>query len=247
MTDGGEQPARFFYGLQPRWLSWDRLYRVYVSDKMLSGAYIAGQLYDEQSAALQLQQLGLFLRPLVRRRFAQRQEREAMYDAVDPFGPLLLSHDKRNFQIARSDVVRTRFQRNRSLWAPFNVGAVELELLDGTTLRFILVGDQQPDDILRIIQRFDPAVEVSGKPNPLARPKPMSPGGKRFYFAMLACLFLGFGGLFGYVAGAGLAPDPMHWPLAIVNAFMGIWCLVKAWKIPENRPEPDGDGLLKES
>src|SRR5262249_50669798 len=125
MTDAGLQPERFFYGLQRRWLSSDRLYRVYVCDKMLAGAYIAGQLYDEQSAALQLQQLALFLRPLVWRRLEQRRERETLYDSVDPFGPSLLGHDQRNFQIVRSDVARTRFRRNRSLWCPFNVGRVE--------------------------------------------------------------------------------------------------------------------------
>ena len=125
MTDDKEQPTPFFYGLQPRWLSWDRLYRIYVSDKMIAGAYVAGQIYDEQSAAVQLQQAMLFLRPIVRRRLAQRCERETLYDAHDPFGPSFVGHDARNFQILRSDVAQVRFRRNRSLWTRFNVGKEE--------------------------------------------------------------------------------------------------------------------------
>jgi hypothetical protein len=153
--------TRFFYGLQPRWLSWDRLYRVYVCDRMLAGAYVAGQFYDEPSAAIQLQLLGLFLRPLVRRWLAQRQEREAMYDVADPFDPSLLNYDRRNFQVPRSEVTRTRFRRNRSLWTAFNVGVVELELVDSTRMRFLLVGDQQPDEVLDLMREFDPDIEVS--------------------------------------------------------------------------------------
>lgn len=228
MTKSEKRSARFFYGLQPRWLSWDCLYRVYVCDTMLAGAYVAGQLYDEQSAAIQLQQIALFLRPLVRHRLAQRQQREALYDSVDPFGPSLLDHDQRNFQIPRSDVTRTRFRRNRSLWAGFNVGTVQLELLDGKTLQFILVGNQQSDEVLRMMQEFDPAIEVTGKPKSQPRPKPISPAGRRFYFALLSVLLLGFGALFGYVAMAGLAPNPSHLLLATVNILVGVWCLVKA-------------------
>jgi hypothetical protein len=238
VTDAGRQPDAFFYGLQPRWLSGDRLYRVYVSDKMLVGAYVAGPLYDEQSAALQLQQLGPFLRPLVRRRLAQRLERETLYDSLDPFAQSLLDFDPLNFQVLRSDIARTRFRRNRSLWTRYNVGVVELELLDGTTRRLILVGDQQPDDVLRLMQAFDAAIEITGKPNPLPRPKPMSPAGQRFLFVLLAGLLIGFAALFSYVAVAGVAHNPTLLPVAVVNVLAAGWCLVQAWRVPNNRPKP---------
>jgi hypothetical protein len=111
---------------------------------MLAGAYVAGQLYDESSAALQLQATALIFWPLVRKWLAQRRERELMYDSLDPFDPALLTLDERNFQIVRTDVARTWFRRNRSRWAAFNVGVVELELLGGTRRRLILAGNQ-PD------------------------------------------------------------------------------------------------------
>jgi hypothetical protein len=239
LAAGERRSTGFFFGLQSRWLSSDRLYRVYVSDRMLAGAYIAGQIYDEQSAAVQLQQLGLFLRPLVRRRLAQRREREAIYDSINPFGPSLLNLDQRNFQILRSDVARTRLRQNRSLWAPFSVGVAEVELFDGKTWRLIVVGDQEPDEVLKLMQRFDAAIEVTGKPNPRPRPTPMSPAGQRFRFVFFAVLLLGFATWFAYTAIAGVAPGPTHVLLVIVNIVAGAWCLVKAWTVPRNQPERD--------
>jgi len=161
MTGHEEPTARFFYGLQPRWTSGDRLYRVHVSSEMMAGASIAGQFYDEESAFHQLQHFSVFVLPLIRRGVARRWEREAFYDGIDPFGPALLEQDARNFQLRRSEVARTRFRKKRSLWTPLNVGVVVLECLDGTTRRFILVGDQEPDAVLELIQVFDPDVEVT--------------------------------------------------------------------------------------
>jgi hypothetical protein len=246
MPSGEERSAPFFYGLQPRWLSWDRLYRVYVSDKGLRGAYIAGQCYDERSAMIQLQQMHLLFRPLVRRWLQQRQERESLYDSVNAFGPSMLQLDWRNFHIARADVMRTRFRRNRSLWTPFNVGTVELELLDGITQRLILAGEQESDTVLSLMQRFDPGIEVTGKSKPMPRPrtpKSISPAGKRRYYLLMASLLLGFGTLFAYAALAGVARNPIFYlVMAAVNALAGGWCLVRAWMVC-GTPEPDDDLL----
>jgi hypothetical protein len=172
MTDGGRPIERFFYGFQPHWFSRDRLYRIYASDKMLAGAFIAGQLYDEQSAVIALQQSWLFLRTLVRRRLAKRREREALYDAVDPFSPSLLDLDERNFQLQRRDVAWTRLHTNRSWWTPINAGVVEIALLDGTKPRFVLVGDQDQGDVLRSMEGFDSAIEVTGNSNLESPPNP---------------------------------------------------------------------------
>jgi hypothetical protein len=247
MTASQTQPAMFFYGLQPHWLSWDRLYRIYVCDKMLAGAYIAGQLYDQQSATLQLQQLRLFLGPLVRRRLAQRHERETMYDTVDPFATSLLDYDHRNFQVERSDVAGTRFRRKRSLWAPFNVGVVEIETLDGATQRFILVGDQEQEKVLELMRIFDPAIEVTGTPNPLPRPKALSPAAKRRYLTVLGVFCFVFAALFGYIRIAGIAADPTQIPLAVVNVLLGFWCLALAWKLPDTQTQEIDPGLTKRS
>ena len=141
----------------------DRFYRIYVSDKLLAGAYVAGQFYDERSARLQLQQAALFFGPFVRRCLIRRQEREAFYDSSDPFSPPFLEHDQRNFQIERMVVARTRLRRRRSLWTPINAGVLELELLDGSIRRFILAGEQHADDVLELLRTFDPWIEVSGK------------------------------------------------------------------------------------
>lgn len=238
MSDTSPPPVRYFYGLQPRWLRWDRLYRVYAGGGMLAGAYVAGQVYDGPSAAAQLQQVGPLVRPLVRRRFARRRQREALYDSVSPFGPELLAHDPRNFQLPRADVARTRFRRNRSLWTPFNVGSVEFHLGDGRRWRFILVGDQDPDAVLDLVRGFDPAVEVTGTANPRRRPRPLSPAGRRRLHAVLAVWLLGAAALFGWAAWAGVGANPLHLPLAVANAVLGVWSLVTACRPPRGRAAP---------
>jgi hypothetical protein len=228
----------FFYGLQPRWLTGDRLYRVYVSDKALVGAYVAGQFHDEESAATQLQQAWILARPLVRRWLAQRRERERFYNSLDPFGPELLHHDSRNFRIDKTDVVRSRFRRNRSLWTPFNVGSVEFELLDSTRRRFILVGDQEQELVLRLVQQFDPAAIVTGEPNSLRRRQQMTPEGKRRFYSLLGTFFSTFGAFCVYVAVAGMAPMLVHIPLAVINVAVGSWCYWNAWRVPQDLADP---------
>lgn len=132
---------------------------------MLAGAWIAGQVYDEE-AAHKFQELYFLLFPLVRRWLARRREREGLYDSIDPFGPELLEHDRRSFQIRRSEVAWTRFQRNRSLHATSNVGVFELGRLGVKKMKFILTGDQQPDRVLELPLRFDRVIEVTGKASP---------------------------------------------------------------------------------
>jgi hypothetical protein len=188
-----------------------------------------------------LQQMGSFLRPLIRHILTKRQEREKLYESLDPFEPSFLQHDFRNFQIFRTDVVRTRFRRNRSHWTPFNVGVVELELLDGTRRRFILVGNQQQEEVLNLLLKFDPAIEVTGKPNPRLPPKPMSPAGRLITAVIAGVLFFCFGAFFAYLAIAGMAKNLGLLFVAALNFLGGLSSLLTAWKIYQNMSIPDED------
>jgi hypothetical protein len=153
-----------FYALQPRWLSADRLFKVFVSSQRLAFAYVAGQLYDQRSASVQLQQLNLVLFPLVRRWLRRRDEREQHYSFDNVFEPDFLRLDERNFYLERRDVSGFRINWRRSLWATVNAGSVTIMHRDTSDRRFILVGDQVPDDILTAVQRFWPDVEMKGTP-----------------------------------------------------------------------------------
>lgn len=243
MIPNDDKPSPyFFYGLQAHWLSRDRLYRVYVSDKMIAGAFIAGQIYDERLAALMFQSLTLLFRPLIRHCLARRQEREAFYDTVDPFGPDFLDLDPRNFQLQRTDVARTWFRRNRNWHMPFNLGTVELELLDRTKRRFILLEKQEPEAVLQLMRTFDPATEATGKPNPWQH-KPMTPTEKRLFYAVMALVLLGTGVLLGYVQLAGFGRNPFFYLLmAVINVLAGAWCAVQACKSQKNPPGSDTSG-----
>jgi hypothetical protein len=188
-----ERPIEpFFYGFQPHWLSWDRVYRIYASERLLAGAFIAGQLYDEQAATILLQQSWRFLRPVIRRRLAQRRKREALYDSIDPFTACLLVQDARNFQMPKCDVAWTRLVTDRSWWTPFNAGIVEIGLRSGAKVRFILVGGQNRGEVLQIMERFDPAIEVTGKPRPRGVSRPTARAGWRSAVAKAATSLLGF-------------------------------------------------------
>jgi hypothetical protein len=219
-----------------------RLYRIYVSDKMLAGTYIAGQLYDAQSAAHQLQLLSLFLSPLLRRGFAQREARERLYDRVDPFAPTLLEHDSRNFHVPRSDVMWTRFRTNRSLWTGLNVSSVEFECLDGTRQRFILVGDQQHENIMQLLQKFDPAIDVTWKANLLPKPNPISPARTRSSMAFMGSLLLFFGAISAQAAIAGPGLNLALFAFAVLHLGLGSRLLVRSrcWS-NSGSPEEESD------
>jgi hypothetical protein len=233
MTDAAGPSESFFYGLRPRWWSWDRFYRIYVGDRTIAGAYVAGQFYDHVSAAVQLQQLRGLAQPFVRKLMTRRRDREVRYDCIDPFGPSLLDQDPRNFQWQRSDVVRTRFRRNRSRWTPFNVGSVEFDLRDGTSRRFILAGDQPPDRILDLIRRFDPDVEVLGKPNPLPGPHAIPRAHVRAYLFVMAAGFLGVGAVLEILAHSALKAERADlMPAAIPLIGFGTLFLIRAWRLP---------------
>ena len=150
----------------------------------------------------------------------------------------LLELDDRNFQVRRSGVSWTRLRRNRSLHVAFNAGVFELGLATAEKMRFILVGGQEPDRVLELLRRFDPAIEVTGKPNPLPCPKKLSSGQTRILFAVLAGLLLTFAAVFGYCAVAGVGGGQGLWPVVAVNVLSSGWCLLRAWRIPGSSTKP---------
>lgn len=155
-----------FYALQTRWLGPDRLFKVFVSPQRLAFAYVAGQIYDRRSASMQLQQLNLLLFPLVRRWLKNREEREKRFSAENVFGSGFLRLDERNFCVERRDVSRVRINWRRSLLATVNAGTVTITARDTPERRFILVGDQVPDEVLAGVKVFWPWVETTGTPRP---------------------------------------------------------------------------------
>lgn len=146
-----------FYGLQPRWTGWDRLFKIYALPDAIAGAYIAGQVYDEASGRAQLIApagiLGLFMVPWVRRMVRRRQEREASYASLDPGSDEFLAVDSRNFVIERADVEHVTIRRRRALWTwgATNSGTIEFALWGGVKRRFILIGEQDTDGVARAL------------------------------------------------------------------------------------------------
>ncbi|HEV3007076.1 MAG TPA: hypothetical protein VGX78_21575 [Pirellulales bacterium] len=63
-----------FHGLQPKWLTSDRFYKVYVTGDSLYVARVACQFFDWRSAAIQL----LVFAPLAYGSIRGRRQREAL-------------------------------------------------------------------------------------------------------------------------------------------------------------------------
>ncbi|MBU0640534.1 MAG: hypothetical protein KKB50_16855 [Planctomycetes bacterium] len=152
------EPPRppFFYALQPKTWTWDRFYKIFVTERAVCGAWIAGQFYDresEESAGMMftasLGPLGFLLGPLinrwVKRATSQRHEHEGRYETIDPDGPDFLTADKRNFRLPRLDIASVAIKPGGTLTRmhAMRKGArLEITEVRGTKRRFILVGDE---------------------------------------------------------------------------------------------------------
>lgn len=234
-----KDPIPFFHGLQPRWTRFDRLYRVYVSKQSLAGAYIAGQIQDEDTAVIMFQHFTPLLYPWIQRILDRRRERESLYDSIDPFSTRFLELDPRNFRIAREDVVRSRFNRNRSIWTPLNSGVVMIELIDGRVRRFILVGEQATDDVLELMKRFDPAIEIYGRTKPSPRANSNPTRNNRLVYGWFALILFCLALLFTSFALDAPVKKPNFISLAIVNSLAGAYCLARSLRRPDDSTNKD--------
>tara|TARA_R110001592_G_scaffold27741_9_gene102502 strand:+ start:45463 stop:46179 length:717 start_codon:yes stop_codon:yes gene_type:complete len=231
---------QYFYALEPRWFRRDRHYRIYLMPDRLCGAYIAGQIFDEQSAAIQLQTFYLFFRYFVKRTLKKRKDREARYDSMDLTENSILQEDDRNFHIDRRQVVSIAVNRKHSFWTPINVGTVKIELTDGSVRRFILIQHQNADQIAKELSLFSPDTDISGKsvPHPIHR-KPQQSDWLRFVF--VSFVLFGFA-LFFLVAAILKLPRMNSLLMAPLNLIGALYFLKKALKY---RKIPSEDSTIE--
>lgn len=133
-----------FYGLQGRAFTPNQLYKIYVADETLACAYVAGQLCDSKSAARQLQP----------------------FDSDDPSSAHFLLQDSRNIQIARADIVSVRLNRRSflgRLYGQENAGSLTVVTTNRSKHRWILLHDQNLDEVLELLTKFWPQTEATGK------------------------------------------------------------------------------------
>jgi hypothetical protein len=142
----------FFYGLQPRWCSWDRLYKLHLAPDGVAGAYLSGQVYDDASGGQLVapaQALGPLMAMWVRRILRKRAEREDRYESLITGSPEFLAADERNFLLKYADVERVMLSAKRARWTAGlpNSGSIRFHLWTGQQRRFILIGAQ---DVARL-------------------------------------------------------------------------------------------------
>jgi hypothetical protein len=85
----------------------------------------------------------------------KRAERERMYSTVDPTTEDFLDLDEHNFQLRASEVADVAFSDRKSWWTGGlqNRGVLTIRKIDGSTLRLILVGDQDVRRIQRLLKQ----------------------------------------------------------------------------------------------
>ncbi|MFO0899624.1 MAG: hypothetical protein U0836_19525 [Pirellulales bacterium] len=199
MPESAQGQANYFYALELRTFTRNRTYRVYVCDKKLVGAYMAGEVHNELSAQVMFHQIWPLMAPFVRRWLAKRKELEAYYDTLDPWSPETLRADTRNFELPRNHVLRSNFRRDRSWLTPDNYGRIDFELLDGSRRRLLVLGPDDQEAVIALLQVFDPKLVLSGQYRPVRKPAPKTPEqlrkkaiGAHLMLLLVGAVFLAF-------------------------------------------------------
>ncbi len=162
----------FFYGLQPRWTHWDRLFKLYMLADSIAAAYVSGQVYDEESGKTQLVRPGQIAGPLaalwVRRIVRKRAERESRYESLLPGSREFFAADRRNFSIKGADIERILLSSRRAFWTlgAANSGSIQFDFWSGKKMRLILVDEQNIDCLNDHLSRCVRGVLIERKPTP---------------------------------------------------------------------------------
>jgi len=122
-----------FVALEYYALILNRIYLVFVGDRMISGAYMGGPVAANP-----------FPEAAWNPEYWISERRLARYGGMNVSGPEFRSRHWMNFQLARADIARVRFDRTPK-WGMGNVphsGRLHVEWRDGTRREFILLGRQ---------------------------------------------------------------------------------------------------------
>jgi hypothetical protein len=136
-----ELSFRVIHAYEPRWVTPDRLYAVYVTRNALHFFRVGGQLiavagaYPEDPAAYQDPKL------------------VGRYAGLDPLDPSALRLDPKNLLVPAAEVRAAHVRRRRSLWTSRipNSGSLRLELRTGATRKFILLGKQDHEAVRKLL------------------------------------------------------------------------------------------------
>jgi len=145
-----------FYALNPQWLRCDRFFRVHADSDSIVGFWLGGQFFDKTSVRAQLSPLYLTLIgiPIIEAIASWAQRRrvrlEERYDRRITESSATVSTDRRNFVLARSDIVAVEVSRRRSHWTLWlNRGVLTIVQRDGYRLPLIVMYRQNLDMILK--------------------------------------------------------------------------------------------------
>jgi len=142
-----------FFALEPRWLTRDCFYKIYVAAGDIRGALIARQVYDEESARRQMIAPAQIFAPLMKlwadRILKNVRLREMEYDATVLSSDIFLRQDRRNFQIPKAEILSTEVEKKKRLWTGGSpiAGMLTLRMRDQSKRKWIIVGNLDIDAI----------------------------------------------------------------------------------------------------
>ncbi|HET9041014.1 MAG TPA: M48 family metallopeptidase [Gemmatimonadales bacterium] len=139
------RPAWAFIAMAYYRLVLNRTYRVFVSDRSVSGARVRGLMSAPASVGPQHADPEFYVQPALARR----------YDGVDPDSDAFLAIDRANFRIPRETIVRMEriTRRKWGLGGLPSSGRIVLHLQGGGRRELILLGHQDAEAIERGLTR----------------------------------------------------------------------------------------------
>lgn len=148
-----------FYVNEPKYLTPNRFYKVYVKNATLCGAWLGGQVFNEESRRIHALN-AIVAAPLFGRWLERYVERrrifEAAADSVDPLSADFLSLHRHNFQIQSPEINFAVIKKCTTLgsWVRIGIKAsamLELHLKDRRR-RFYLLESSQPRDVFELLK-----------------------------------------------------------------------------------------------
>ena len=146
----GNPIEAFFLAMEYYNLILNRTFSIFVTKQMICGAKVIGV-----AAAPTRSYSNYALMWRDPRNFIS-QDTIHQYEGIGPESPEFLSVNKANFQIKCSDVTEIKFveKKNASMGAIPHTGSLYIKTTDGKKRDFIILADQDGEDIQNRISRF---------------------------------------------------------------------------------------------
>jgi len=147
------------YLMEPRWLSSDPVFKVFILKEALCGIRLGGMLVSDGAFICVMRGVqsvpGLPGRVKYHKQRADRNriEIEARYSAIDPMSEEFLAGDPANFRVVRPEVAAIEIRGKPTWWTgKLDSGSLNITFTNGSRKRYIIIDRQ---DQHRLVESLD--------------------------------------------------------------------------------------------